>query len=119
MEMNLPESAIVCYELEREFVYLLKLPSVDVDSVDVRIWGRHVTVTGGVDPDPECFGKSDRASTAFRREITLTDDVDLEHLRVTESDGVLRLQAPKLPPARPRKLAVHRPFLVNADAAID
>ncbi|HEY5059245.1 MAG TPA: Hsp20 family protein [Gaiellaceae bacterium] len=119
--MNLPEAplTIVSYELDREFVYLLKLPPVDLDTVEVHAVGKHVTVTGGEDPDPEGFGKADRATTAFRREITLADDVDLEHLRATEAEGVIQLRAPRLPPAHRRKLEVHRSSLANANAAVD
>lgn len=113
-------SALHVYELEREFVYVLDLPAGDLDEVEVRVTGNRVTVSGGVDADPEFFGKTDRPSTAFRREIALSDQVDVERLEAARLDGVLELHAPKLPhPPPTRKLSVHRRPLINSGAAVD
>lgn len=108
-----------CYELEREFVFLLELPPVDADTVEVRVTGDRVVVTGGEDPDPEYFGKTDKPTTAFRREIALAERADAARLRATEVDGVLELRAPKLPPPRSRTLVVDRPLRIAGDMAVE
>lgn len=103
-----------CYELEREFVYRLELPPVDPDTVEVHVTRNQVTVTGGENPDPEYFGKTDKPTTAFRRQITLTVDADADRLQAAQVDGVLELRAPKLPTPRPRQLVIDRPVATRA-----
>jgi len=99
-------AAVFCYELDREYVVELILPTVDHRTLGACITGRHVVVAGGVEGDPEFFGKSDQASTAFRREVDLPEFVDVEHVTASSFDNVLELRAPKLLQPRPRSLVI-------------
>ena len=97
-------SALHVYELAAEYLYDLELPAVEPETVEVLVDGRRVTVIGGVDTDPECFGKPARPSTAFRRDITLPDDVDLERVEAGIVGASLQLRAPRLVRRHPRRL---------------
>jgi len=99
-------AAVFSYELDHEYVVELVLPTVDHRTLEACVTGRHVVVTGGVEADPEFFGKSDRTSTAFRREIDLPHFVDADHVTASSFDNVLELRAPKLPQPRPRSLLI-------------
>lgn len=111
MDKRLPgvRSTLHVYELRSEYVYDLELPPVAPETVEVSIDGRRVTVSGGVDTDPECFGKPSRPSTAFRRHITLADDVDLERVEAGIVGTSLELHAPRAARHRPRRLPVRTP----------
>ena len=95
----------------------VELPHVDADEVEVTLLDRTVTVRGGR-VDPEGFGKHPAGPTAFRRELELPQDADVEHLTATLRHGALELQAPKRRP-RPRRIPVHLPFQLNGNAAAD
>jgi len=47
-------------------------------------------------------------STAFHREVTLSDDADADRLEATEAGGILELRAPRLALVRPRTLIVRQ-----------
>jgi HSP20 family molecular chaperone IbpA len=106
------------YEDAAEIVIELELPGHDADEIDVFLADHTVTVTGGHDSDPECFGKSYRPSSAFRRELELPRESDVDHLRATFSHGALELRAPKHS-SRPRRIPVHLPCRVNGNACAD
>jgi HSP20 family molecular chaperone IbpA len=106
------------YENAAEIVIELELPGHDADEIDVSLADHTVTVTGGHDPDPECFGKSYRPSSAFRRDVELPREADVDHLRATFSHGTLELRAPKQS-SRPRRIPVQLPCRVNGDACAD
>ena len=106
------------YENGAEIVIELELPGHDADEIDVFLADHTGTVTGGHDPDPECFGKAYRPSSAFRREVELPREADVDHLRATFSHGTLELRAPKQR-SRPRRIPVHLPCRVNGNTCAD
>ncbi len=69
--------------------------------------------------DPEWFGKTNRLSTAFRREFQLPPTADVEHLRAVLKDGALELHAPKGFGPRPRRIEVHVPYGVHGNCSAD
>jgi len=106
------------YENAAEIVIELELPEHDADEIEVFLADHTVTVTGGHDPDPECFGKSYRPSSAFRRSLELPWEADVDRLRATFSHGTLELRAPTQS-YRPRRVPVHLPCRVNGNACAD
>jgi len=102
-------SALHVYELESEYFYDLELPPVAPGTVEVFVDGRRVTVIGGIEPDPEFFGKTARSYTAFRRDITLPDDVDLDRVEAGLVGTSLELHAPRFAPHHPRRLPLRTP----------
>lgn len=95
------------YETETSYVLLADMPGVATEGLEVvtergtlAIRGR-VTPTGA-DPDYQEFDLLD-----YERSFILSDDLDTEGITARLRDGVLRVEIPKSPGLRPKKIPVH------------
>ena len=95
------------HESGSEYVYELDVPTAEADTLVAEVRDACVTVSGGVDRDPEFFGKSGRTPSVFSRRIVLPVDADLCQVRAVLNDGVLELHAPKYGHV-PRRLVLER-----------
>jgi HSP20 family protein len=88
-------------------VYLL-LPGLDPSKLDVSVEDYVLTVSGERS-EPEQKGRAhlrERFSGAFRRAITLSDDVDTERCNADYKNGVLHISFGRKKEARARKIEI-------------
>jgi HSP20 family molecular chaperone IbpA len=110
--LTLPQDTCL-EELPAEYVVRLAVPDYAVGDLDVEVFDHVVTVRGD-------HVRADLGGLRVLEErLALPADADAEHVTATYCRGELQLHAPRVeggaPP--PRKVAIHRPFAVNADAS--
>ena len=93
---------------EQVDVYLFAA-GLDPQSIDISIQQNLLTVAGErkapVEKDVEYYRK-ERYDGAFRRVITLPDDVDPERVEARYRDGVLQIHVQRREAVRPRQIEV-------------
>ena len=91
-----------------QFVLEFDLPGVRAESIDLDVERNVLTIraerTAG-NGDWQMLA-SERPRGAFSRQLVLGDNLDLEHIDASYSDGVLRLVVPVAEKAKPRKIEV-------------
>ena len=90
------------------FVIELELPGVSKDSIDLDIERNVLTVRAervANNGDWEMLA-SERSKGLFSRQLVLGDNLDLERIEASYTDGVLRLTVPVAEKAKPRKIAI-------------
>jgi HSP20 family protein len=85
------------YETPEAFVFLLELPGVGEDDVEVQVDGDTLSVKGhrGLGLRPDRFHRMERSHGPFLRSFQLTEEVDSDRIGAQLRDGVLRLELPK------------------------
>ena len=89
------------YETAESFLIELEVPGLDKDDIEIQVQGDELTVRGQrhmKGPRPERFYRMERHYGPFSRTFTLSEDVDGDRVTAEFSDGLLRLEAPKLRP---------------------
>jgi len=93
---------------EKVEVYLFA-PGLDPKKLDLTLRQNLLTVSGErkipVAKDADYY-RQERFDGAFRRVITLPDDVDPDRVEAKYQDGVLRITATRREAARPRQITV-------------
>jgi HSP20 family protein len=90
------------------FVIEFDLPGVTPETVDLDVERNVLTVRAERMPrngDWEMLA-SERPRGLFSRQLVLGDNLDLDQIEATYSDGVLRLVVPVAEKAKPRKIQV-------------
>ena len=96
-------------ETEAGFVLFADLPGVSKDRLAVRVDGDNLVIEGAVDaPSPEnmqiLYGEAQ--FSAYRRQFTLSRELDRSKIQANLNDGVLKLTIPKTEEAKPRRIEV-------------
>jgi HSP20 family protein len=97
------------FENESGITLLADLPGVARDRLGVRVDGETLVIeaTASV-PQPEgmqlVYGEAQYPS--YRRQFTLSRELDASRIEASLKDGVLKLSIPKLEEARPRRVEV-------------
>jgi HSP20 family protein len=93
---------------EDEYILEIEMPGVEASSIQIRIEGNELTVTGRRKQDrPEgelVHGES--SSADFRRVFEFFPDIDTSRITAELKQGVLKLHLPKVETAKPRKIQV-------------
>jgi HSP20 family protein len=90
------------------FVLEFDLPGVRADSVDLDVERNVLTIRAervAGNGDWQMLA-SERPRGAFSRQLVLGDNLDLERIDASYSDGVLRLVVPVAEKAKPRRIEV-------------
>jgi HSP20 family protein len=85
------------------------LPGVDADSIELTAEQNTVTVGAERRWSPEADDQilaQERPQGGFTRPLMLGEHLDTEHIEAAYEDGVLTLQIPVAPAAKPRKIQV-------------
>jgi HSP20 family protein len=97
------------YETPEELLVIAEVPGVDPASIDLAITGNTLTLRGVKKAEalpgaavPVC----ERVFGAFHRQVTIPNEVDLEHVVADASHGVLRIRLPKRSAAKPRTIPI-------------
>ena len=104
-------SAINAWLKEDGLILTAEIPGVDPDNIEVSIVGDNLTLSGSrirnLEADEEVhYIRRERSTSDFSRSITLPFNVDLDAVEATFNHGVLKLELPRLPEEKPKKIAV-------------
>jgi HSP20 family protein len=86
------------------------LPGADPGSLDISVEDRVLTIRAQRSAQPEQKTSDwliqERATGVFARQLTLGQNVDIDHIDADYSDGVLTLRLPVAQAAKPRKIEI-------------
>jgi HSP20 family protein len=98
------------YETPDEYVFELEVPGYEEEELGIELFDHTLTVKGSRAETKEAEEKSyrlhERLERTFERTFTLPREVDGEHVTAEFDKGVLKVHAPKLATAQPRKVAI-------------
>jgi len=99
------------FETEEGYVLTAELPGVPPESVDVSIEGSTVILSGERKieysvGDGTAIHRRERQSGVFRRAFELPTEIDVDAAKATHRNGVLTLNLPKSPAAKPRQITI-------------
>ena len=100
------------YETEDEVILEMATPGLRPEDLEIGVEGKQLTIRGkiveeNVEEDKERhYWMKNIARTEFSRSLTLPDNVDLEKIEASIEDGILRIEMPKVPEAKVRKIEV-------------
>ncbi|MBI9016719.1 MAG: Hsp20/alpha crystallin family protein [Phycisphaerae bacterium] len=97
------------YEQKDTLVLIADMPGIDENNVNIDIERRILTISGN--PQPQQFKDyrmvyNEYEYGQFERSFTLSDNVDIENIKATVKDGVLKIILPKAKNALPKKISV-------------
>jgi HSP20 family protein len=96
-------------ENESGFILFADLPGVSKDDLTVRVDGDTLVIEGVLTaPTPEkmdlVYGEAQ--FSAYRRQFTLSRELDCSRIEANLKNGVLKLTIPKTEEAKPRRIKV-------------
>jgi HSP20 family protein len=97
------------FESEGAITVLADMPGLKAADLNIDLRDNVLTLTGrpaNVANDNESWVFREFESAVFFRQFTLVETIDQSKIDATLSDGVLRLELPKVEKARPRQVAV-------------
>jgi len=97
------------FETESAITLLADLPGVSRDRLGVRVDGENLLIeatASTVGPQDMELVYCEAELPSYRRQFTLSRELDASRIEATLKDGVLRLTIPKLEEARPRRIEV-------------
>jgi HSP20 family protein len=107
-----PAPAADVYETPDEYVFELEVPGYEEDGLGIELSDHSLTVKGSrtetTDVDEKSYRLHERLEGTFERMFTLPREVDSELVTAEFENGVLKVHAPKLATAQPRKVAITR-----------
>lgn len=88
-----------------------EIPGVEPDEIDISIVDESLTLNGTRDdkelPEGSEYIRRERSSGKFSRTIELPFRVDVDAVKAQFQNGVLRIELPRLPEEKPRKIKVN------------
>lgn len=101
--------AVDIFETESTITVLADMPGVEPESLTIDLRESVLTLVGRV-PTPERSREDvilrEHTSGTFMRQFTLSEAIDQSKIDARLSDGVLRLELPKVEKAKPRQISV-------------
>ena len=97
------------YEDESGITVLADLPGVDRDRLGVRVDGDSLVVeatAATVQPENMQLVYGEAQYPSYRRQFTLSRELDTSRIEASLKDGLLKLSIPKLEEAKPRRIEV-------------
>src|SRR6266705_2230588 len=87
-----------------------ELPGFKEDDVKVELHGDVLTISGERKRESESkdrnYARVERSYGQFSRSFTLPSSVDRDNVKASFSDGLLKLELPKKPEAKPRQIPI-------------
>ncbi len=99
------------YETADGLVLYADLPGVTVEGLELQVQDNRLTLFGRVqrrDPDDAAILHQEYQVGDFLRSFILSDEVDHERIHAKLTNGVLRVELPKAPRAKPRRIEVSK-----------
>jgi len=101
--------AVDIFETDAAITVLADMPGVKPAQLEIDLRDSVLTLTGRVTPaagEKETEVLREYEAGTFFRQFTLSETIDQAKIDAKLSDGVLRLELPKLERARPRQITV-------------
>ena len=101
--------AVDIFERDETTVIIADMPGVAPDDVDVTLERQVLTLHGKVKPyAPEGYRdlSSEYRVGDYLRIFTLSDEIDQAKIKAELKNGVLRLELPRSPETKPKKISV-------------
>ena len=93
-----------------EAVVTAEIPGVDTDKIDISVVGDTLTLKGTRQldelPEGQAFTRQERLAGDFYRKVQLPFRVDPDKVTATYTNGVLRVDLPRLEADKPKQIAV-------------
>lgn len=101
--------AVDIFENDNSITVLADMPGVKASDLEIDLRESVLTLTGRV--TPSVTGKESNVLREYRpgtffRQFTLSETIDQPRIDAQLTDGVLRLELPKVEKARPRQITV-------------
>ncbi len=97
-------------ERENEVLVKAELPGMKVEDFDIQVQGNVLSISGekkeSKEDKDENYYHAERRYGSFRREVTLTSEVDVDKIKADYKDGVLTITLPKTEQSKPKKINV-------------
>ena len=97
------------YETPDGLVLYADLPGVDSEGLDLQVQDNRLTLFGRVtsySPQPAQLLHQEYHVGDFLRSFILSDEVDHDRIQAKLTNGVLRVELPRAPRAKPRRIEV-------------
>ncbi len=97
------------YETEKEITLIADMPGVSKDWLEVKVDGNNLSIEGQAAIEmPEKMEAlyADVSTTRFRRNFTLSNELQADQITAEMMDGVLTLHLPKRAELQPRRIQV-------------
>jgi len=102
--------AVDIFETQNAITVLADMPGVTPDALTIDLRESVLTLVGRVS-SPESPKENvvlrEHHTGTFMRQFTLSEAIDQSKIDARLTDGVLRLELPKVEKAKPRQIAVH------------
>jgi HSP20 family molecular chaperone IbpA len=88
---------------------MVDLPGVDENNLDINLEKKVLTINGYITPEePEDFELTYREYQVgdYQRSFTIPDEIDIENIEASISNGVLKIMLHRAPEAQTRKISV-------------
>jgi len=98
------------FENEHGITVLADMPGVTRENLGVRVDGDNLTIeatAGTASPDNMELIYGEARYAAYRRQFTLSRELDTARIEAQLKDGVLQLSIPKAEEAKPRRIQVN------------
>jgi HSP20 family protein len=109
----IPETRVPAVDLEdREKEYLLKaeMPGFKKEDIEIEVQDDSIAITGTAgwkyDKKGQLYICKERACKTFYRRVELPEEIKVDNVAATLSEGVLEVTLPKKAPKKKRKVAV-------------
>ena len=98
------------FEAGNLFIIKLEIPEVDKESIDIRMEGDELTITGErkleQGTEGEQYLRMERGYGTFTRSFSLTKTIDASEIRASIKDGILRIELPKKEEIKPKQIII-------------
>ncbi len=102
--------AIDMYETDEKLTVEVELPGLEAKDVEISLEDDVLRIRGerrfSSEVKEENYHRIERAYGMFERSIPLPRKVDEEKVSATVSDGVLKIEMPKVEEAKPKKIPI-------------
>ena len=102
--------AINLWASEENALITAQIPGVRKDDLEINVTGDTLTLSGSRNPDelPEGtrFHRQERGYGAFNRSLQLPYTVDVNKVKATFKNGVLKVELPRVEAEKPKRITV-------------
>jgi HSP20 family protein len=109
----LPETRVPAVDLEdrdKDYVLKAEMPGFKKEDIEIEVKDDSVEITGAVgwkyDKKEQAYICKERACESFYRMVDLPEEIKVDDVKATLSDGVLEITLPKKAPKQKRKVAI-------------
>lgn len=96
---------------EEGLIVTAEIPGVEADEIEISIVDESLTLSGAREdqelPEGSEYIRRERSSGKFSRKVELPFRVDVDAVKAHFQNGVLKIELPRLPEEKPRKIEVN------------